>query len=338
MRELWDTVVLRDILGYISPGCVTLFALIVLTRRVDLPFVQNLVNAAATQLDLSPPRESEWLTWQPWLAAGVVAAASYVVGHLQAGLLELLEKVIPSWNLGELALAYLERDDPGDWCARAALAKFQSIPDGACLHPLVVYLRRRRQDREEECREKLDRLCKDQRPGQERREREKEAEDLWRLCDRYVLHKDRDIHSMFMGRYYVLAVLFSNLGMSAILLGIAVLVAHFRKDGVVVLTTAVLVGGIVAAWLVERLSPRCGSSIRHWSVIASNASVAGLAAICCLLSLLLSPIRGVTLIPVAAGVLMMLASARFRARFIECTFPIFYAIVQAEEKSEAGQA
>ena len=333
LRDLWDTVVLRDILGYIFPGCVTLFALIVLTTRVDLPFVQNLGNAVATQLDLSPPGESDWLTWQPWLAAALVAA-SYVVGHLQAGLLELLEKVIPSWNLGELALAHLERDDPGDWCARAALAKFQSKPDPACLHPLVVYLRRRRQDRQEDCREKLDWPCKTQRAGQERRERAKEAEELWRLCDRYVFHKDRDIHSMFMGRYYVLAVLFSNLGMSAILLGIVVLVAHFRKDGVAVLTTAVLVGGIVAVWLVERLSPRCGRSIRHWSVIASNASVAGLAAICCLLSLLLSPIRGVTLIPVAAGVLMMLASARFRARFIECTFPIFYAIARGDESKD----
>jgi hypothetical protein len=47
------------------------------------------------------------------------------------------------------------------------------------------------------------------------------------------------------------------------------------------------------------------------------------------------PSPGAAQLPLGIGVLMVLHSSFFRQRFVECAFPIFYAIVQAEERPKA---
>lgn len=45
-----------------------------------------------------------------------------------------------------------------------------------------------------------------------------QARDLWYLCNHYVLSESPRLHTMWIGRYYVLAILFSNLFVSFVLL------------------------------------------------------------------------------------------------------------------------
>ena len=109
------------------------------------------------------------------------------------------------------------------------------------------------------------------------------AQYLFLLCDRYVLYKDRDLHSMFMGRYYVLAVLFTNLGLSSIMVALASL------------------------------------------VVLPEASSLGF--ISCAVG-----------VPAVFGLALLSRSRYFRGRFVECTFPIFYAMIQAEKRARHQQS
>ena len=335
LRELWDTVVLRDILGYIFPGSVTLLALSLLARTLTGVHPADPVSAVVNYLDLRALSCQLGLPWQPWILAATAVPISYALGHLQAWAVDLIEDHVPLWNLGHIALSYLQENDLGDTYARAACARFfYAQRDRAGLHPLVVYVRKRKADRERQRRQGLDKLCEHERRRKEAKQRqvqtEGEAGDLWRLCDRYVFHEDRDIHSMFMGRYYVLAVLFSNLGLSLILLGLSVWASWFASDGATAAAVAVLVVAISIILGIPRPQRHDGGA--SWATVAELCAF-GVGATAAIGVCLGSVDRATALVPTASGVLLIWRSGYFRKRFVECTFPIFYAIVQEEERS-----
>jgi len=268
LRDLWDNVVLRDILGYIVPGLVTLFAIALLVGHIAGTSLLEMVVQMAQSAGLGFLEGEHWLPWRPWLLWGLLVPLGYVLGHLQMWVADPFEARNRLCSNGMLALRFLQEN--------GAMG--------------VEYCRLARQTMKVDHFEKLcDSLGRTDRSSSQsgedatgKQKWESTAGDLWRLCDRFVLVKNPNLHGMFMGRYYVLAVLFSNLGISGILLAICLLVSEWCLGPM-----PALVGGL------------------------SCATFAGL---------------------------MLGRSMYFRKRFIECTFPIFYAIVQAEEKSEAGQA
>jgi hypothetical protein len=108
ISELWQTVVLRDILGYVVPGAVTLFAAALLIVGAGCTIPHVLIDLVVEFGALS---EAHWLSWHPWLVIASVVPLSFVVGHLQGELVAFLgEHCVPPWNLGELALKFLAKD------------------------------------------------------------------------------------------------------------------------------------------------------------------------------------------------------------------------------------
>jgi hypothetical protein len=303
LRDLWDNVVLRDVLGYIVPGIVTMFAIALLVGGITGTTLPGWVTKAATTAGLSFLDTEGWRSWRRWMAASLVVPLAYAIGHLQIWIIECLEEKVPCWNNGKLALDFLSNECMGDDYARAGLrlSKLREISSFA-QEPLIQDLRdstKRLRDRQA-C--VLSLLCDKQRESAKKgTEAERQAKEVWRLCDRYVLRKDRDIHSMFMGRYYILAAFFTNLGLSLIALAVSALLVYLTEYPLEALFGAAA-------------SLPCGLSPLWW------------------------PVPGASLLLLGIGVLMIMRSSYFRKRFVECTFPIFYAIVQAEEKSEAGQA
>jgi len=317
LRELWDTVVLRDILGYIFPGAVTLLALAVLLTRPGVDAWSMLGTCSNKGITgLFTTIEEHPLLLFP------VSAASYAIGHLQVWIIEWLEneKKVPIWNNGKLALAFLRKERMGKDYARAGLrlSKLRET-SGFADEPMMQHLSKANKD---EVREIAGR----------------QAEEIWRLCDRYVLRKDKDMHGMFIGRHYVLAVLFTNLGISLIVISVCVLLVYLMYDPVAALLGAcilTLLMILLAATLLKqpptRGEEKTASTKR--SVIIGRLTI--------LVATLLSgvspfawPVPGAALLPLGVGVLMVMRSSHFRKRFVECTFPIFYAIVQDEERTQ----
>ncbi|HUW12313.1 MAG TPA: hypothetical protein VM537_21485 [Anaerolineae bacterium] len=356
LRELWDTVVLRDILGYIFPGAVTLLAMALCIKAATGWHPVSLIDGVVGYLHLRELAPFLAPPWEAWVFAASVVPISYVLGHLQAWALEFAEERTPSWHLGRITLDYLiERGDFGETYANAACAHFCKRGHKAGLHPLVLHLRGERRDREKRRQDQLSPLCEQQRSQEEAKQKQvqtqTEARELWRLCDRYVFDKDRDLHSMFMGRYYVLAVLFTNLGVSSIMLGFAgsalllrLLNANPAGSQIAALwavpLAAVVLGYLNKGKTTRFLSPQCGCELTR-SVLAGAVFVA---VVCLVRSLgvdgwnFLSSGCIVVGTPVALGMMLVRRSHYFRQRFVECTFPIFYAIVQGDKRSEAGQA
>jgi len=322
LRDLWDNVVLRDILGYIVPGAVTLYALLLLAAsRVPQAAGQVLdpLDAQAGLLRLAWPH---WFGPYPWLALGLATAAAYALGHLQAWIIDLLEKPIPSWNLGHLALRCLQEEDLGQQYAIAAFLKLRHMgQEQAKQQPLLIWLSN-----------------SNHRCAKQAGKAEGQAEDLWRLCDRYALHHSANAHSMFMGRYYILAVYFSNLGLSNMLLGLVLLVTQPSSEpvtwGIVVSIVLCLIGIL---WIDNRPSP-CGDRDRYRLSQRLSLGLVALAALLSLSGWVFLRDGGVALLLLGSGAVMVARSSYFRGRFVECTFPIFYAIVQGEERSKARQA
>jgi hypothetical protein len=265
LRDLWDNVVLRDILGYIVPGLVTLFAIALPVAYIARTSLLEIVVQMARSAGLGFLEGEHWLAWRPWLLWATLLPLAFVLGHLQAWGASFLEAKVRCWNHGRLSLRFLR--DSGAMGYEYCKAAHREMPV-----------------------EDFRRLCEllqptgsgSESPDDDPKRSERTAADLWRLCDRFVLVKNPNLHGMFMGRYYVLLVLFLNLGISSILLAICLLASK-------------------------------------WCVAPMPALIGGLAC-------------------ATFGVLMLARSTYFRKRFIECTFPIFYAIVQAEERSKAAQA
>jgi len=320
LRDLWDNVVLRDILGYIFPGAVTLLALaILLTRPGSYPW--RAFHACSNQGMTGLFRVFE----EHPLLVFPVGAACYAIGHLQFWIIEWLEraKKVPTWDIGKLALAFLRKEGMGKDYARAGLRLSKLTQTSSFANePMIQCL---------SCSKK----------NEKREPAERQAEEVWRLCDRYVLHKDKDMHGMFIGRYYVLAMLFTNLGISLTVITACALLVYLRYDLVAAL------GGIVILILfpsaaLHKQSPTLGAEKRAPSILGVplwSFTIVG-ATILCASSpfVFVWPIPGAPVLCASVGVLMVMSSSHFRRRFVERTFPIFYAIVQAEERSKTQHA
>lgn len=314
IRELWDTIVLRDILGYIFPGAVTLFALTLLVAGFEWTTLHKLVADIAGFIELDCLYQENWVRWRPWLVAAVFLPLSYVVGHVQIRIIEHFERRQP-WNLGGLALKFLEEDKMGlDYCDAALELLGPKQEHRFEEDPLMMWIREAKKQRDEERKNK----------GGE--ERQKEAENLWRLCDRYVLKNDPHTHAMFMGRYYVLAVLFSNLGVSTVLLSACVLVlvfpAHVRIPAALVEVAVAL----STLWLVHGQWPKLTEQFAGVFPIWFRLVMAGFLIVGVVLLSNWHHVCGVAVSLISGGAFLVHRSGYFRRRFVECTFPIFYAL------------
>lgn len=342
LRELWDTVVLRDILGYIFPGTVTLLALAVLLTRPGMD-AWSMLGTCSNHgiMGLFTVIEQHPLLLFP------VGAVAYAIGHLQTWIIERLEKKLPIWDNGKLALAFLPEERMGEDYARAGLrlSKLRKTRSFA-QEPLIRYLQdaKKKVCDADAC--ALRWLCDEQRDSdkeeQQRREAERQAKEIWRFCDRYVLHKNRDLHQMFMGRYYVLASLFTNLGFSLIALAVSALLVHLTEHPLEALLGAcalIALMILLAASLLEQPAAR-GAEKKPPTKRRATFGMLTIAAasLLCGLSPLWWPVPGASLLLLGIGVLMIVRSSYFRTRFVECTFPIFYAIVQGEERLKGGRA
>ena len=312
LRGLWDTVVLRDVLGYTLPGVVTLSALglLWLTRDGLQPDWCRYVHAAVAWKSL----------WWPIVAA--VLALGFVVGHLQIQIIGFFEHFVPGWNLGKLTLRYLS--DPDEVMGEAyceAAAEFLHIEGELC---------------------KALTNCKPPDDSGRKDDNAKfQAKALWRLCDYYVLVRDSDSHATYMGRYYVLAVLFSNLGLSAILL--AVCLALLLYPSIRQYLWALLAAGIpgivfcLVYWLRGNRSKKPEEEQR------TRRKKDNL--VLCL-EILLIPFTMVALLGAAIfpeqvlpatllllGLVLIYWSGRFRRQFVERAFPIFYVLRQLDIES-----
>jgi hypothetical protein len=275
LRDLWDNIVLRDILGYTVPGLVTMFSLAMFVRAVTGMTLPGLVSRVAIHAGLDFLDAQDWTSWRPWVVASLVVPLAYALGHLQIWIADYLEKQGQPWYTGGIALERLLKD------SRLGLAYYSTASEtlpAVASEPLGEVL----QNAAEDC------TCSGAADA---------AKGLFALCDRYVLSKDRDLHGMFMGRYYVLAVLFTNLGVSSMILAVASLAALLASCQV-------------------RPNPWLGTDACEF--LMSCLVLVGL--------------------PAAIGLALIYRSKYFRTRFVECTFPIFYAIVQAEERSKDRQA
>jgi fumarate reductase subunit C len=340
LRELWDTVVLRDILGYIFPGAVTLLALAVLLTR---PGVEEW-SLLGTCSNRGLPGLFRLIEEHPLLLFAV-GAASYAIGHLQIWIVEWLEKKLPIFDNGKLTLAFLCKNGMGEDYARAGL-RLSDLSEASSFaqEPLIRCLQKCKEKRQKQLDSVLRFLCDSQRSDMKndkiRKDAESQAEEIWRLCDRYVQHLDGDTHGMFMGWYYILWVLFSNLGMSALLLAASASTTFVEADDVpmVVIAFVVLLVLVVIAAVTSTPTAACQRVAHRILRTATRLGTVLLAAMCCAASLLRWPSPGAALMPLGIGALLLTRSSFFRRRFVDCTFPIFYAIFQAEKRSEAHEA
>jgi len=338
LRQLWDTAVLRDLLGYIFPGAVTLTALFLMGSSTVLQAVDQSLDAVATQAGPFALQWANWLISHAWLALALAGAVSYAIGLLQAWIIELLEKPIPSWNLGKLALVFLQREGLGDQYAQAGVEQFYRKRKHGSLHPLVIHLSRNRKNASNQRAKRLALHSRDQRERVEQAERQRQAEELWRLCDRYVLHHSADAHAMFMGRYYILAVFFSNLGLSTLLLGVVILATGPCGDPLAWAVGLAIMMLLVGVLSIDNRSWPCADTGRYCLSHGLALSFVAATVLLSLWGFFSLPHAGFAPLLLGSGAVMLARSSYFRRRFVECTFPIFYAIVQAEERSRGHQA
>ena len=313
VRELWDTVVLRDVLGYTLPGVVTLLALALLwVTRVGLEphwCVQVLVV---------------WKNFR-WPIVAAILSLGFVVGHLQVQIIGCFEECVPGWNLGKLALHFLSN----------AQEKMRHAYCEAAVELL---------DREGKLRGGLANCKLPEHSVRKDKNTEASAKALWRLCDYYILVRHPNSHATYMGRYYVLAVLFSNLGLSAIILAAsaAFIVSPSDLSSVIVsLAPALVVACVYFAVVFCVLSPyrrRQGSScIRREHTLRVTDTILVVVA---LGALARGSWLGKEILPCAIlllGLVLIYWSGHFRRQFVERAFPIFYVLSQRESnRDETG--
>jgi len=346
LRDLWDNVVLRDILGYIVPGLVTLFAVALLVEGVTNWTLSDMVSLAARYAGLAFLDAEPWRPWQPWVAATLVLPLSYAIGHLQVSVADYVEKPARPWYTGSIALDHLKDN-------RLRLEYYSAAVK---ILPAVRSqdLRRALANGADDCSQ-----CRNGDAAQDPRQTPLEGADdcrrcrtadaakhLFLLCDRYVLHKDRDLHSIFMGRYYILGAFFTNLGVSSVLLGFSALVllvrscqiSSLRLETVFVLGVSLL--ALTSVWFRKGRADcargaQSGAGFR--TLLLTGLGLVLLLLILRYLEIDAKEVFADALVlvvgPVGFGLALMWRSLYFRKRFVECTFPIFYAIVQEEERS-----
>jgi len=334
LRDLWDNVVLRDILGYIVPGLVTLFAIALLVEGVTNWTLSDMVTLAARYAGLAFLDAEPWRPWQPWVAASLVLPLSYAIGQLQVSVADYVEKPGRPWYTGTFALKCLKNDPLAVQYYDAATRVLPAVCSAGLRKALSSGSKGR---------------CSTGTAAQTANATA--AGNLWRLCDRYVLIRGRDAHDMFMGRYYVLAAFFTNLGVSSVLLGFSALVllvrscqiSSLRLEPVVVLGVSLL--ALRSVWFRKGRADcargaQSGAGFR--TLLLTGLGLMLLPSILQCLRIDTKEVFAGALVlvvgPVGFGLALMWRSFYFRKRFVECTFPIFYAIVQAEERSIAGQA
>lgn len=117
ISDLWETAVLRDILGYIFPGTLTALALALLAGTIlGSPVSRQLI-------------EDLWNTYR-WAFVAVLLPAGYVVGHTQARLVELVELMTKKTPLSRdnLAKWALDLHSMGHEYEAAAIKHFGGCP------------------------------------------------------------------------------------------------------------------------------------------------------------------------------------------------------------------
>lgn len=212
IREFWEHIVLRDIAGYMAPGALTLCAFALLVS----------LAAGRGWWDFS------WvicttLARYPWLLLAAVLLA-YLAGHAQIAPIDVIEKGEPSWARGYVAHQFLNEDEMGrDYCEAAS---------GALLAPAARHRYRA--------------LCASLGAGgHSGAEHEERVGVLWRLCDHYVMRRAPDMHALYMGKFNVLYVLFTNISVSTFFLALGIVGLALRSYQVPVLET--LLGFLVVA-------------------------------------------------------------------------------------------
>jgi hypothetical protein len=299
IRDFWETVVLRDVLGYIVPGAVTLLAVGLLMLALILmplaPRARHFVVAGV----LHPLFVSHkpWVCSYPWLAAAIVIPLCFVIGHVQGELVAFLGKhCVGWWNLGALALDFLTGDAKrgGDY-ANAALRELAGIDGAGDL--VAVCAEQPGRFRELCC--YLTQVGSNTERDDCLREAKQQARDLWYLCNHYVLNESPGLHAMWIGRYYVLAILFSNLFLSFVFLTVSLVPLLF--------------------WL--------------WLAVVNtslNAGPFGCHSVAILLPLKFLLAVGVTFATCWLAISSTLCcSWEFHRAYVERTFPIFYVVSRA---------
>jgi hypothetical protein len=333
LRELWDTVVLRDILGYIFPGAITLLAVALLLDGTGIVDLWGSIGVCSNRGLIGLLQ----LLWKNPLALWLLAPLSYSAGYLQSWVADELEGKCACSNLGRMALAYLTDEDNKrsyDYAA-AALAVFGG-PNGLLSgtgagSPLEEWIHYTQAARCRQCASppSADRYA----PARD------QAYELWRLCDYYLLEKAPDFHATYPGRYYVLTVLFTNLGLSAIFLGLSTLLstvlgpAESAERIRAVLTVGALtwMAGLLAWWC-QLEPPRWPTLGLRWLVALELCAVAVLLALSKDAWWLFARWG-----PVVVGLALLARSVNYRKNFVERVFPMFYALTQAQAEQDAQE-
>jgi hypothetical protein len=323
LRELWDTVVLRDILGYIFPGAITLLAV---TLFLDGVGIIDLWASIGVCSNRGLAGLFQFL-WENPLALWLLAPLSYSAGYLQSWIADILEGKFPCSNLGRIAFTYLT-DEPHrrryDYTA-AALAVFGGPGADSPLEDWIAYLKAARR---KQCTSAP--LAASHEPARD------QAYELWRLCDYYLMGKAPEFHATYPGRYYVLTVLFTNLGLSAILLGLGLLLsAVVGPDNAAKWADAAVALGLLAC-MTGLLAWSCQPEPRRWPMLGWRRL---LALQLLLLGVLVALSKDAWWLlagwgPVALGLALLARSVNYRKNFVERVFPMFYAITRSKNQQD----
>ncbi len=326
LRELWDTVVLRESLGYIFPGCISLLAVALLLRDLEVVDIWNALgvcpNKGLAGLILLPVNK-------PWMLL-VITPLAYTVGHLQSWIADVFEGKLPCSNLGTLALDYL-MDEKNRRRYDYAGAAFQvlGVPPGR-LPATTAHTSLRdwiKKVKDKQSNGDTPRLCKDQCDHREEEAARDQAYELWRLCDYYLIARAPKIHSVYAGRYYVLTVMFTDLGLSTTPLGLILIAPVIRSaPGYAPLTLALLgsMPVVLLLWCWPCRKPLRMPRFPSWYIQAWEGlfvvTLIGLSAH--------EPMLYRGWLPLALGLLLLDRSITYRKNFVERVFPIFYAVTQ----------
>jgi hypothetical protein len=318
IRDFWDTVVLRDVLGYIVPGAVTLVALaLLLLPLLVLPFGGRAPHfVIASVLPRLLASHKPWISAYPWVVAAIIIPLCFVIGHVQGQIVACLGRHwVPDWNLGHVALDSLreEMKRGGDYID-VALRELHGMHGAVDLvarcaekrgrfRELCCYLKPFRWQRAEEERARQAQSTRKEPKGKCEQEAEKQARDLWYLCNHYVLNESPHLHAMWIGRYYVLTILFSNLFLSFVLLTAGLVLLWFWGC-LALLNTIVSVGACTGDLLAILLPLKL---LVGWNLMVRISCLAMCAVLVC--------------------------SCQFRRAYVERTFPIFCVLVRSHRQA-----
>jgi hypothetical protein len=213
IRELWDTVVLRDVLGYTLPGAVMLLALALLITAVAGTTPSGIMTEVTRILQIDDVlSQNQWLPWQPRLLIVALLALSYVAGHAENEVRAEIVRRTRRGALGSIALRLFKDSATGGMYCQTALGML-----------------------DETDRDRFRDLCGTADPDPCQRQVEK-ARGLFYWCNYYVHKEAPEIHATWVGRYYVLTALFGNLAFSTLALGAGFLLLPFRPHDSPILT------------------------------------------------------------------------------------------------------